>query len=255
MRVLIAGASGMLGSALVRALSARHEVIASASRDLDGPLDGAARYITADLADGGAELLASQCSPDAIINCAAMTDIDACETLRDEARAINALAPAALAEAFSGAYMVHISTDAVFGPGVSSADEQTPVGPVSAYGATKLEGERALLAASPDACVLRTTVVGIGGRRSRPSLAEWMIGEMRAHRPMRLYADAIFTPISVWDFAPIVEWTIANRPSGIWHTAGGGESRSTSSASCWPQRADTTRRSSARCSQISPARR
>lgn len=211
----------MLGSALALALSRDHEVTASASRDFDGAIDGAARSITADLADGGAELLASHCSPDAVVNCAAMTDVDACETHTDAARAINGRAPAALAEAFGGAYIVHISTDAVFGPGVSFADEATPPSPMSAYGATKLEGERALLSAAPSACVLRTTVVGVGGRRRQSSLAEWMIGEMRARRPVRLFTDALFTPISVWDFVPIVEWALANRPQGVWHAAGG----------------------------------
>lgn len=219
--ILVTGATGMLGLAAVERLSRGYEVFATASREPSGEMPGAASFAAADLARGGVDVLAARCAPDVIVNCAAMTDVDSCEKHPDEARAINEIAPAELAERFPNSYIIHISTDAVFDPSVALADEDSPKAPAGVYGTTKLAGERALLASSHRACVLRTTVVGVGGRRRSPSLAEWMIKEMRARKRLRLFTDAFFTPISVWDLARVIELAIERRPVGVFHAAGG----------------------------------
>ncbi|MFM8683680.1 MAG: SDR family oxidoreductase, partial [Chthoniobacterales bacterium] len=103
-RIVVLGAGGRLGAALAREYAADHDVLAWGRKE-------------ADLSDP--ERVAAQvreAKPDIVINCAAMTNVDECETEREKARVINADAPGAIARACEeiGAKMIHISTDYVF---------------------------------------------------------------------------------------------------------------------------------------------
>lgn len=106
---------------------------------------------------------------DVVVNCAAFTKVDAAEEQSDRAHAVNAVAPAHLAKACArvGAALIHLSTDYVFS-GVFEEeprpyDVADPTGPLSVYGRTKLAGEQAVLAALPDARVVRTAWIYEGG--------------------------------------------------------------------------------------------
>ncbi|MCV7315579.1 dTDP-4-dehydrorhamnose reductase [Mycolicibacillus parakoreensis] len=159
-RVVITGAAGQLGRALAAVAAAGgRDVAAFTSADWDITDPAAAR----------AHLRAS----DVLVNCAAYTDVDGAENDPQTAHAVNATGPQNLATACAraGARLIHVSTDYVFGggpPGGSApADRprtpQDPVAPVNVYGASKLAGERAVLAALPGAHVLRTAWVYTGG--------------------------------------------------------------------------------------------
>jgi dTDP-4-dehydrorhamnose reductase len=150
MRVLITGAGGGVGGALAAALRHAHTVLACRHDDLDITDAAAIRHCVADF------------GPDAIVNPAAITDVDACE--RDPARAerVNALAPGYLAGAAeaAGALFVQISTDYVFdGHKGTPYVETDPVCPLSQYGRTKAAGEAAALAGCSRAYVARTAWV------------------------------------------------------------------------------------------------
>ncbi len=158
MRLLITGAAGMLGHDVRRAArAAGHEPIALARAQLD-------------VTDAGAldEAVAAAC-PDVVINCAAQTDVDGAEEDPLTALAINAAGAGnvAAAAAGAGAWTIHVSSDYVFdGTGTEPYVESDPIGPRSAYGRSKLEGEVAVAQAAPG----RHTVVrsawlfGTGGR-------------------------------------------------------------------------------------------
>ncbi|MGV9797981.1 dTDP-4-dehydrorhamnose reductase [Mycobacterium sp. NPDC003449] len=152
-RIVVTGAGGMVGRVL--ADQARHqgrEVLALTSSQCD-ITDAAAvgRFVAAG---------------DVVINCAAYTQVDAAETDEDRAHAVNAIGPGNIAQACarSGAGLVHVSTDYVFG-----GDRQTPyevddaTAPLGVYGRTKLAGEQAVLAVKPDAHIVRTAWVYQGG--------------------------------------------------------------------------------------------
>ena len=148
--VLILGANGQVGRALTRAWTSRGAVIA---------LDRS----QADLADlPGLQAMLERARPSLILNAAAYTAVDKAESEPELAHRVNALAPGVLADyaATHGALLVHYSTDYVFdGSGESPRDEQAPTGPLSVYGATKLEGEQRIAASGCTHLSLRTSWV------------------------------------------------------------------------------------------------
>ena len=166
--VLLTGAAGQLGSDLVGQLRTEPDTITRAltSTDLDITNPDAVRWLVQAWAravhgDDPAHQLV-------VINAAAYTAVDAAETDEDRAYAVNATAPGLLADACGqvGARLVHVSTDYVFpgtvSPGIATTpyDVDSPTGPTSAYGRTKLAGELAVRALLPDdSYVVRTAWV------------------------------------------------------------------------------------------------
>jgi dTDP-4-dehydrorhamnose reductase len=151
MPILLFGASGQVGRETVDAAARRGLRLTAFSRaqaDLSTPGAGAAAI--------------AALKPEAVINAAAWTAVDKAETESAVARRLNAEAPAELAEACarSGARFIHLSTDYVFdGAAPGPLDETAPTGPLNVYGATKLEGELASLAAHPASVIIRTSWV------------------------------------------------------------------------------------------------
>jgi dTDP-glucose 4,6-dehydratase len=156
MRLLVTGANGMLARAVVFAAIRREHPITAPSR---GELDVTDQ--TAVMAAIAAE------QPQAIINCAAWTDVDGAESHEREALALNGHAPGLVAAAASahGAQLIHLSTDYVFdGKSERPYVESDRPAPQTAYGRTKLVGEEAVLAVAPEHAVVRTAwLFGAGG--------------------------------------------------------------------------------------------
>jgi dTDP-4-dehydrorhamnose reductase len=163
MNILIAGGEGMLG----------HDVQRAAQRA--GHTPTAIDLPELDITDpASSERALAQTRPDAVINCAAWTNVDGAEAHREQAAAVNGAGAGNLAQAAAqaGVPMLHISTDYVFdgSPPLDGAGrprpylESDPTGPLSVYGTTKLEGERLVLAASPAHMVVRTAwLFGLDG--------------------------------------------------------------------------------------------
>jgi len=180
--ILLTGATGQVGFELARSLADHGDVIA---------LDRAAL----DLADADA-IVASvrQARPQLIVNAAAYTAVDRAEVERDAAFAANARAPGILAEEAKrlDAVLIHYSTDYVFdGRRTTPYDEDAPTGPLNVYGASKLEGERAIAQIGAHAVVLRTSWV-YGARGSNFLLTMLRLAKERDE--LRIVADQYGTP-------------------------------------------------------------
>ena len=151
-RFLVTGAGGQLGADLLRVLAGSpHEVVGLTRAELD--VSSAAQV----------EKAVVDVVPDVVLNAAAYTAVDAAETDEETATAVNAEGPANLARvcALHGGRLVHVSTDYVFdGAATSPYEVDSPTGPRSAYGRTKLAGERAVLELLPErSWVVRTAWV------------------------------------------------------------------------------------------------
>lgn len=200
MKILVTGATGQVGDKLRGSLAALGEVIVTEAPAADPEK----RYAPLDLTDLAAvEKLVRALAPSVIVNAAAYTAVDKAETEFDKARLINGDAVGVLGREAKalGARVVHYSTDYVFDGGGSMArDESAPIGPISAYGKTKLAGEEALKKSGASSFVLRTswvfsdhghnfvkTMLRLGGEREALKVVADQIG---APTSARLLADA-----------------------------------------------------------------
>ena len=194
MKTLIIGASGQIGGALAAECAARGLETAGA-----GVGGEALRLDLADPASVAAAFAAAK--PDLVFLCSAMTWVDGCEKEPEKARRVNAEGPAAVAEECrkAGARLVYLSTEYVFDGKAGPYSEADPVNPVSVYGRTKLEGERAALAGC-DALAARTTVVyshSPGG----VNFVMQLIGNARSGNKMRVPEDQVSNPTHAPDLA------------------------------------------------------
>jgi dTDP-4-dehydrorhamnose reductase len=157
MRILITGSAGMLGQDVTSAArDAGHDVTSLARSDLDITDPGAVRSAV------------SRARADLVINCAAWTDVDGAEGAFDAADAVNGPGAGHVADAAAraGAWTIHVSSDYVFdGTKREPYLESDPVGPVSAYGRSKLHGEVAVAQAAPSrhTIVRSSWLFGAGG--------------------------------------------------------------------------------------------
>src|SRR3954453_8375381 len=206
MRLLVTGAAGMLGRDVVAAAeSAGYDVIALARTDLDIADADAVRAAVADA------------RPDAVVNCAAWTDVDGAEEHEAEATRINRDGAARLAAA--APYLVHLSSDYVFdGTAVQPYVEDDPTGPRSAYGRSKLAGEHAVAAAGEHAIVRSAWLFGVHGKNFVATMLR--LAEFR--HEVNVVADQIGCPTFAGHLAPALVEVAEQRLTGILHVAGGG---------------------------------
>ncbi len=224
-RYVITGSQGQLGRCLVRDLGrggADELVAAYSHRDLDISNGAAVQRVFQDLSAGPGG------PPEVCVNAAAYNAVDLCESEGAElARQVNGEAPGLLATACEkvGARFVHVSTDYVFpGDATSPVSEAAEPAPRSAYGRSKLEGERRVQAASPEALVVRTSWVFGPGKNFVGAILRQ--GRMRkrgeAKGPLTVVDDQVGCPTYAADLATgIRELVSATHPGpgrgGVYH--------------------------------------
>lgn len=217
MRILVTGASGLLGLNLALEASQQHEVFGSVNRNVIQTTAFTVRQ--SDLTVPGAlEQLIDECRPDWVINCAALANIDACEAEPDLAKQLNSDLPEKLANyvARGGARLVHISTDAVFDGKRGSYTEEDEPNPLSLYARSKLKGEQAVLNANAEAIVARVNFFGwsLSGKRS---LAEWFFNNLSAGNSIMGFTDVYFCPLLVNDLAKLLLEMLERGFQGLYH--------------------------------------
>jgi dTDP-4-dehydrorhamnose reductase len=225
-RVLLTGANGLLGQALVRRLAPNgdYEGLATARDDaLHAEADMA--YERMDVTDPDAVPAAFESfAPDVVVNCAALSDVSACENHRNEAWATNARAVKRLARHCEAhrARLVQVSTDFVFDGEHGPYRERDRPAPVNYYGRTKHGGENnAREAGRGQWAIVRTVLLyGTGRRLSRSNFALWVLDELGAGAPLQIVDDQWRTPTFVEDLAAGIEQIIQKEASGLYHLSG-----------------------------------
>jgi len=217
-KILITGASGMLGAALVKLWDKKYHVFATAGSDFIH--NKAKNFKKFDLKSKNFRSLARWVKPDVIIHCAAITSHEYCQSNPKEAMLVNGASVKKLIEVFPKAKLIFISTDAVFPLKTHLANEKTKTAPVTIYGKSKELGEKYILNLTKNACIVRTTIVGRNINSGKQSFAEWIVNSIKSSKKITLYGDTIFTPISIWHLAEELEWIIKNKVPKILHIAG-----------------------------------
>ena len=212
MKVLVTGAGGMVGRALARYCA------------LEGDEVTACDHHTLDIADAeqvGASL--ERTRPEVIFNCAAWTDVDACQSDPDRAYRVNALGPEILASESRrlGASLITISTDYVFdGEKEGFYTQRDDPAPTSVYGAAKLDGERRAQAASARTIIVRTGwIFGQGGRNFLSRVIELARGGAR----LTAIRDAYGTPTYAVDLSKRLRQLAVLDLPGIYHVVNSGD--------------------------------
>jgi len=221
LRILMTGANGQVGWHLQRSLAPMGEVLAIDVEQVDlTDLEAVSRTVR-------------EFAPDLVANAAAYTAVDKAESEPELARAINAQAPARLAQecARSGALMVHYSTDYVYnGSKTSPYVEEDPTAPVNVYGHTKLEGDQAIIASGCAHVILRTTwVYDVRGK----NFLRTVLKLARERDELRMVGDQFGAPTWARELAEATTIIIAKCcerraasrafPSGVFHLTAAGK--------------------------------
>lgn len=216
-RILVTGASGLLGLNLALGAAQEHEVVGVWHRR--GLRGAPFEAIQADLRgpDAPARLL-DEVAPEWVIHCAALADLEACERNPELADTLNAALPGRLATAAlkRGIRLVHVSTDAVFDGKRGNYSETDQPWPLNVYGRSKLAGERAVLEANPEALVARVNFYGwsLSGERS---LGEFFFNALSAGRPVKGLTDRWFSPLLANDLGERLLTMVEQNLQGLYH--------------------------------------
>ncbi|MBI5105399.1 MAG: dTDP-4-dehydrorhamnose reductase [Solirubrobacterales bacterium] len=212
MRVLVTGAAGMLGRRVVA--DARERGWDVVGIDL----------AEADLTDAlEATTAVGDVKPDAIVHCAAWTDVDRAEAEEELALRVNGQASENVAKAAAqhGARLVAVSTDYVFDGTLTGCPyvESDPTAPIGAYGRTKLAGEQAVAAHAPDHAIARTAwLFGAGGK----NFCETMLGLAATRDAVAVVTDQVGSPTWTGHLSPALLDLALLEARGVFHTAGDG---------------------------------
>lgn len=220
LRLLVTGASGLLGHKLVkRALEKNHEVYSiykENQTDLGKP-------IKIDLTNRDLVFeTITNIKPQVIVHAAAYTDVDGCETNKELALKVNAEATRhiAMASAELNSHLIYVSTDYVFNGEKGLYTEEDQPNPINYYGYTKLKGEEYVKKYAKAWCIARTSVVYGWHLTKKLNFATWLINNLSKRKEVKVLIDQHVSPTLNTNLAEMLLEIAEKRFNGILHTAG-----------------------------------
>lgn len=226
-RILVTGANGLLGQALVRRLAKdpRYDVLATGRDDHLMASGASCGYTPLDITNTEAvRRVFEDFAPGVVVNCAAMTQVDLCERERERCWQVNVEAVDYLARTcrMVGAHFVQLSTDFVFDGSAGPYKESDRPAPVNFYGKSKLASENVSREAGENRWAVARTILVYGAEAglSRSNIMLWVRGELSAGREIRVVTDQWRSPTYNVDLAAGVERIIRKRAHGVFHLGG-----------------------------------
>ena len=220
MKLLITGATGLLGSKLVEdALANGHDVISLCN---EHPIvRGDVLRVDLRRAEEVRKALVKT-KPDAVIHTASITDVDLCERNPTLAMDTNGKATGTIAQACSelNSFLVYVSTDYVFDGLTGSYKEENRTNPINVYGSSKLLGEQLTSNLARDSCIARTSVIFGWGREYRPNFATWLLGKLLTGQNVQIINGQYASPTLNTCLARMLLEVTVKRITGILHVAG-----------------------------------
>lgn len=225
MKILVTGANGLLGQKLCRLLDndAEIQLTATARKPVAVALNRSASQLL-DITDAGAtRSIIQRTAPDVVINTAAMTQVDQCETDHDACWLNNVTAVENLVNACAAthSFLIHLSTDFIFDGSHGPLDESEKPDPVNFYGESKLAAERVVMQSPLGWAIVRTVLVyGITQDMSRSNIVLWVKKSLEEGKRIQVVNDQWRTPTLAEDLALGCLLVARKKAKGIFHISG-----------------------------------
>ena len=216
MKLLVTGASGLLGNKIVKTANGNYDVTPLHSTH---PLHSGSLKL--DVTDRKQVLnLFSTLEPDVIIHTASETNVDKCEIQKEHAWKINVEGTRNIAEACkAGVKLIYISTDYVFDGRKGDYKEDDTPNPINYYAVTKLEGEKQVIQNCKNFAILRTSVL-YGWHPLKQNFATWVINELKQNKEITVVEDHYNTPTLADNLAEMAIEAIPKDLQGVYHACG-----------------------------------
>lgn len=225
MKILVTGANGLLGQKLTELLQRDEvmDVVATARGKLAFTIERGT-FVPLDITDAGqVDKVITDTKPDVVINTAAMTQVDQCETDRDLCWKANVTAVEYLVNACkkNNIHLVHVSTDFIFDGSHGPLDENATPNPVNFYGESKLAAENVIMQSAASWCILRTVLVfGITNDMSRSNIVLWVKKSLEQGKTIQVVNDQWRTPTLAEDLAQGCYLAAKKKAKGIYNISG-----------------------------------
>jgi dTDP-4-dehydrorhamnose reductase len=226
MKILVTGSNGLLGQKLTDYYKTQSSIqlIATARGEDRYPDKGGYIYESLDITiKAEVETIVTKHKPDVIINTAAMTNVDACESDREGCDALNVNAVQYLVDAANvvNAHLVQVSTDFIFDGTHGPVLENEQPNPLSYYGHSKLKGEQIVMNSSKSWAILRTVLVyGVVSDMSRSNIVLWAKGNLEQGKTLNVVGDQFRTPTLAEDLAQGCALAAAQKATGVYNISG-----------------------------------
>jgi dTDP-4-dehydrorhamnose reductase len=223
-KILLTGANGLLGQKTteVFARETDHELLL-ADLAQRGEEPRKYSYIPLDITNKEkVKSAVKDYKPDIIINAAAYTNVDGCETERELSWRVNvdAVKNLIIASRYNSSKIIHISTDYIFDGVKGGYDEDATPNPLSFYGKSKLASENALFASGVSSAVIRTMIIYGSGKNVKRNFALWLIDKLGNNEPVRIVDDQFGMPTMVDDLGLALIRIVDRERTGVYNVCG-----------------------------------
>jgi dTDP-4-dehydrorhamnose reductase len=224
-RVLITGSNGLLGQQLVDLFvrCGDYNLILASRQERSVFTEDTLPYVQLDITRRqDVRNIIEEFEPEFIINAATVTEVDRCETERENAWRTNVAGVENILSAakLTGSTLVQLSTDYIFDGKSGPYDEYARPNPPNYYGRTKLAGENLISAAGIPAVIVRTMILYGLGVNVKPNFGVWLLKNFIEDKPMRIVDDQIGNPTLVDDLAYAILQIIERNRTGVYNIAG-----------------------------------
>ena len=211
-KILITGSIGQLGNSLGKVFKSRYDLVFTSrtkpNKNTNYFLDITNSLLVKDMV--------SAISPDIIINLAALTNVDLCETNPDLAHAINFQGVKNLVNVFKGP-IIHLSTDYVFDGKLGQYKENDITNPINVYGVTKYKAEKILLEKSKESLVIRTNVLYDYQSKAKSSFLNWVVDSLKRGEKIKVVDDQFNNPTWTDSISVVIDRAIKADLNGLIH--------------------------------------
>ncbi len=222
-RILLLGSNGMLGQGLTQHFMYKRDVELMCASFEEESFFSEVEYLKVDISSPQEiKKIINNFYPDVVINAAAYTNVDGCESEKELAWKVNVTGVENIVKYIKGckAHLIHLSSDYIFDGTAGPYHETDLPNPISYYGKTKLAAENAIVAGNINYTIIRTNVLYGPTKYGRPDFVKWVVNSLRNRNPIRIVNDQFNNPTFIEDLIFAIAKVIESKKYGIYNIGG-----------------------------------